>query len=304
MNFLLKKQVLQLFIIIVMPFTAFAQMPHDALYMPKKTICTAFMYGKTDFKEYWEGELLRNNLNMGTNTTQSFGIMSAYGITDRLNVIAMLPYITTQNSAGNLRGQKGIQDLSLWLKYKIVSKNGFSLHGVLGGSTPVSNYLPDFLPMSIGMQTKTASAKIIANYTHSSGFYITAHGTYSLRSNIKIDRDAYQAFGKVVNSNQVNVPNAADGATRIGYTKNGFQAEVFANYFTCVSGDNIRRNDMPFPTNNMQMSAVGVYTKYQYKQIGAFVQVSQVLTGLNVGKSLGLSGGITWQMNFNKTEKR
>jgi hypothetical protein len=164
----------------------------------------------------------------------------------------------------------------------------------------MADYVPDFLPMSIGLQSKTVSGKIIANYTHSSGLYLTAHGTYSLRSNIKIDRNAYQAFGKIINSNQVNVPNAADAAARLGFMKNGFQAELFASYFTCLSGDNIRRNDMPFPTNNMRMTSAGFYAKYQYKKIGAMAQVSQVLYGLNVGKSLGFSAGITWQMNFNK----
>ena len=300
MNSNFRKQVLRLFIALLLPFSTFAQMPHDAIYMPKKTLCTAFMYGKSDFKEYWEGSLLRNNLNIGTNTTQSFSIMPAYGLTDRLNIIAMLPYITTKNSAGNLLGQRGLQDISVWLKYKLISKGGFSLGTVLGASTPVTNYLPDFLPMSIGLQSRSVSGKIVANYTHKSGIYATAHGTYMLRSNIKIDRDAYQAFDKIIYSNQVNVPHAADAAARLGYTNSGFQAEIFANYFTCISGDNIRRNDMPFPTNKMQMTSVGIYAKYQYKNIGLNAQVSQVLLGLNMGKSLSFSTGILWQIDFNK----
>ncbi len=300
MKIFIQKQTLYILFSLIAPFLAMAQMPHDAIYMSKKTICSALLYGNSSFSNYWEGSLLRDNPNMGTNTMQSFSIMSAYGITDKLNVIAMIPYVTTQNSAGNLLGQKGIQDFSIWLKYRVLEKNGFSLHGVLGASTPMSNYIPDFLPMSIGLKAKTASGKIIVDYTHSSGLYLTAHGTYTLRSNIKIDRDGYQAYEKVINSNQVAVPNAVDAAVRVGVLKEKFQAEVFVNRFNCVNGDNIRRNDMPFPTNNMRATAVGFYGKFQYRNTGLIGQVSQVLNGLNVGKSLNYSVGLLWQINFNK----
>ncbi len=296
MKRLLKISILQLVFTFFCSVAAMAQMPHDALYMPKKTLCTALMYGNNSFSEYWEGTLLRDNRNIGKNITQSASIMSAYGIANRLNLIAMLPYIATHNTAGNLLGQQGLQDFSLWLKYKLIEKNGFSLNTVLGGSVPTHNYVPDFLPMSIGLKAKTASGKIVANYAHTSGLYCTAHGTYTLRSNITIDRDAYQSYQKIINTNQVAVPNAMDAAVRIGFLKKKIQAEIFANYFSCVAGDNIRRNDMPFPTNNMQATAVGFYGKIQPRNLGVNFQISQVIKGLNVGKSLSYSVGIIYQM--------
>ena len=283
-------------------FSVFAQMPHDAIYMPKKSLCTALNYSNSTWSEYWEGSLLLNNQNIGKNVTQSVSIMPVYGITERLNVLAMLPYITTHNTSGNLLGQKGMQDLSLWLKYKIFEKSGFSVHGVLGGSMPISNYVPDFMPMSIGLQAKTAMARLLLNYKHHSGLYATTHATYTLRSNITIDRDAYQVFEKVINSNEVAVPNATDAALRIGYLKPKFQAEVFLNRFTCTSGDNIRRNDMPFPTNNMRATSVGLYGKFQPKKLGAIAQVSQVIDGLNMGKALSFSVGVIYQCSFAKKE--
>ena len=50
--------------------------------------------------EYWEGTLLRENLNVGTVTTKTLGWMGTYGVTDRLNVIAMAPYVWTKASGG------------------------------------------------------------------------------------------------------------------------------------------------------------------------------------------------------------
>ena len=286
----------------------YAQMPHDVIYMPKRIACLAVYYGNSSWKEYWENTLKRENLNIGTHTTQSFMPMLVVGITDKLNVIMGLPYVSTKASAGNLMGQKGVQDLSGWVKYELVKNDkGLSLHGVVGASIPVGNYVPDFLPMSIGMQAKTATGRLIANYTHKSGVYATAHASYILRSKINIDRDAYQADNRIYNSNEVGVPNATDAAARIGYIKDGsrIQAEAFVEHFTCVSGDNIRRNDMPFPTNNMTSTSVGFYGKYQPKNIGFNVRIAKVLDGQNVGQTLSYSVGLLYQINaFKKVEKK
>jgi hypothetical protein len=274
-----------------------AQMPHDAIYMPKGTSCLAVSYGSSSWKEYWENTLKRENLNIGTHTTQNVMPMVAAGITDKLNVIVGLPYVSTKASAGNLMGQKGLQDLSLWVKYKMFDGEGLSLHAIGGASTPVSDYVPDFLPMSIGLKSKTATGRLLANYQHKSGLYLTAHGSYSGRSNIKVDRDAYLAYGKMYNTDEVALPNTTDAAIRIGYLKKAIQAEAFIERNACVSGDNIRRNDMPFPTNKMNMTMVGAYAKFQPKNIGLNARVNYVTNGLNVGQSFGYSLGLLYQIN-------
>lgn len=277
----------------------YAQMPHDAIYMNKNSICIAASYANSQWSEYWENTMKRENLNIGTHTTQSVMPMIAYGITKKLNVLAGVPYVWTKTSAGNLMGQKGVQDLSVWLKYNMVqSAGGLSLHGVLGGSLPVSNYVKDFLPMSIGIGSKTITARLIGHYRNTSGFYVTAHASYFFRSNIKVDRDAYQADDRVYNTNEVRIPNATDVAARAGYYKKGIQAEVFVDKGTCVGGDYIRRNDMPFPTNNMKSTGVGFYGKFQPKNIGFTVMARRVVAGENMGQSTTLSVGFLYQINF------
>ena len=82
--------------------------------------------------------------------------------------------------------------------------------------------------------------------------------------------------------------------------KKGLQTEVYVNRFTCIGGDNIRRNDMPFPTNNMQMTSVGFYGKYQPKSFGVMARASYVTNGLNVGQSTSYSAGIAYLLNFKK----
>lgn len=278
---------------------AWAQMPHDAIYMPKKTVCIAGMYGRSTWTSYWEGTLQRENFNIGTHTTQSVSVMPAIGVSDRVNVILNLPYVWTSTSAGNLMGQKGIQDLSAWLKVKAVAYKGLSLNAVLGGSLPVGNYVPDFLPMSIGLQARTVSGRLIANYTHpKTGLYLTAHGTYNWRGNIRVDRDAYQANDRVYNTSEVSVPNAYDAAVRLGVVRRIWQTEVFAERFACLSGDNIRRNDMPFPTNKMEATQVGWYGKVQPRNLGLNARVAYVIDGLNVGQSTTFMIGVLYQLHF------
>lgn len=279
-----------------------AQMPNDAIYMPKGTVCVGTMYSHSSWSQYWENTLKRENLNIGTHTTQSVMVMPAIGIADRFNVILSLPYVWTKTSAGNLMGQKGIQDFSAWLKVKAVDSKGFSVNGLLGASIPVSKYVPDFLPMSIGLQCRVVTGRVLLNYTHpKTGLYVTAHSSYMWRSNINVDRDAYQADDRVYNTNEVRVPNAYDLGGRLGILKQKWQTEIWAERNSCVNGDNIRRNDMPFPTNNMQATMVGWYGKFQPKALGINARVGYVTNGLNAGQSTSYMVGVLYLFGFKKS---
>ena len=88
------------------------------------------------------------------------GLMGIYGITSRLAIVAGAPYVWTDASAGVLHGMHGIQDLSGWLKWeayrqKIGSRGELSLFAAVGASVPLTNYLADYLPLSIGLHSST-----------------------------------------------------------------------------------------------------------------------------------------------------
>jgi hypothetical protein len=291
-------------IILACSWRVLAQMPNDAIYMSKSTACLALSYSRSSWDKYWESNLLRENLNIGTHTTQSAMAMLAVGVTNDVNVIVGLPYVWTQASAGNLRWQRGVQDFSGWVKYRFLNKSGLSLHAIVGGSLPASNYIPDFLPMSIGLQAKTATGRFMASYRHQSGVYVTGSAAYTFRSKITIDRDAYQADDRVYNTNEVSVPNAYDYSARIGYLKKAIQAEGFLEHGACDGGDGIRRNDMPFPTNNMKSTMAGVYAKFQPKNLGFNARASYVIEGTNVGQSTAFSVGILYQFKYLKTTEK
>ena len=68
-----------------------AQTVDDAVMMGKRQLCTGFVYQDDRWDQYWEGTLKRDNLNIGSLTTESVTWVGNYGITNRINVIAMLP---------------------------------------------------------------------------------------------------------------------------------------------------------------------------------------------------------------------
>ncbi|HSC37296.1 MAG TPA: hypothetical protein VLD19_05485, partial [Chitinophagaceae bacterium] len=148
--------------------TAMAQTDADAIMMSKHNLCIGPMYSYSSWKDYWEGTLKRNNENLGTVSTQMAAVMGTYGVTDKLNVLFGLPYVKTRASAGTLHGQKGLQDLSLWIKWmpyeKKVGKGTLSLYGIGGLSTPTTNYVADFLPLSIGLHSTNLTLRVMADY--------------------------------------------------------------------------------------------------------------------------------------------
>jgi hypothetical protein len=139
----------------------------DAIMMGKNQFCVGPMAGYSSWKEYWEGTNKRDNANLGTVSTQTYSVMGNYGAGKKLNLLFNLPYIKTKASAGQFHGMKGLQDLSLWVKYLAIEKDlgagVISVYPVGGISFPVSNYSPDFLPFSIGSHSTNLSGRLIAD---------------------------------------------------------------------------------------------------------------------------------------------
>ena len=261
-------------------------------------VCLAGLYGRTQWNQYWEGGSKRENANIGTVTHQSAMFMGAVGIRPRLNLLAMLPYIASQASQGQLAGQQGVQDLSIWLKYRAIDlklgSGKLKVFALGGASAPLSDYVPDFLPMCIGLGSKTATARAIVDYRIEQGFYLTLRASHTWRSNIFIDRDAYQYNGKLYYTNEVPLPNIVEGGALLGWRKGPWVSALTFDRFNCLSGDDIRPNDMPFPTNRMGASSAGVMGKYEGKHWGITASASQVFAGRNVGRNTALQAGLLY----------
>ena len=98
-----------------------AQSLDDGTLLARRTLGAGVSYTHEDWSRYWEGTLSRSNGNVGSVSTQTVTLLSAYGVTDRLTVLAMLPYVWTDASQGPLHSMHGIQDLTLGAKYRLLS---------------------------------------------------------------------------------------------------------------------------------------------------------------------------------------
>ncbi|MBS1935663.1 MAG: hypothetical protein JST96_16805, partial [Bacteroidetes bacterium] len=163
-----QKLLLIISVCFLIPFVSKSQTDIDAIMMAKNNFCVGGMYGQSSWKNYWEGTFKRNNQNLGTVSTKMVSLMGTYGITSKLNVIVGAPYIWTHATAGTLHGMKGIQDLSLWLKWMPVEQRlgsgTLSVYTIGGFSTPLTNYQADFLPLTIGLHSTTLSGRLMVDY--------------------------------------------------------------------------------------------------------------------------------------------
>jgi len=285
-----------------------AQTDIDAVMMEKNAFCIGPMFGYSSWTNYWEGTLKRENLNLGDLSTQMYSVMGNYGITNKLNVLFGLPYVKTKASAGQLNGQEGVQDLSLWVKWKAFSKKiasgRLSLIAIGGYSFPISDYTADFLPMSIGLESKNLSLRGMADYQRGSWFG-TVSGTYVVRSNITLDRNSYYTT-EMHYTNEVDMPDVASFNIRAGYRDKGLIAEAVFDHWNTLGGFDITRNNMPFASNEMDMSRIGFNFKYDmpfHPQLSITGNVMTTISGRNVGQATGYNAGIFYVIDFTKKKK-
>ena len=281
----------------------------DAIMMNKNQFCNGLQYTHSSWKNYWEGELKRDNPNLGTVTTQSVMYMANYGITDNLNVMVGAPYIWTKPSAGNMSGMNGIQDISAFVKWKAyqqkIGKGKLSLFAIGGISTPISDYVIDFLPFSIGLGTTNLTARAMVDYLVGK-INITGSASYIRRSNTELDRNAYYDT-ELRLTNEINMPDAALYQLRAGYRGKYLLAEGVLLNWTTLGGFDITRNNMPFPSNKMNNTTVGAFVKYTLKQhtnLSILGSANFTIAGRNMGQANTYSAGVFYAFYFSKADKK
>lgn len=284
-------------------FNANGQTPWDEVMMQKGEICAAFMFEHSSWNQYWEGSNLRGNANIGTFTRLMGMPMIAMGLTQKVNIITSLPYVSTNASGGTQVGQSGIQDLSIsvkvdWLQKQLGNGRLFFLTNI-HFSTPIGSYLSDYMPFSIGVGTPELGIRGIGGYKMDNGLVFRGGLAYLWRGQSEIERDYYYENGSVYSS-FMNVPNAINLHGAIGYwtLDNRLRMEATFMSLNCLTGDDIRAYNRPQPTNKMELSQVGGWVQYYInadRGLGALAYFNQTLSGRNMGKATTIGVGLTYQ---------
>jgi hypothetical protein len=285
-------------------FGAYAQTPSDGLMMEKGDLCAGVVYNYDVWDHYWEGDLYRTNGNIGSLRRQTVMPMFALGIGKHINLIGALPWMQVDATAGTLDGVRGFQDAGIWLKGLLADKQlgegSLRVFGVVGYAGPASRYLPDYMPLSLGLGCREGMARAIVQYDRVSGWYLRSQAAFHLRSHCTIERIFYYANGQPHYTNKVDVPNALSwdvvaGAWLLG---RALRAEARLEGMNSLSGDDIRRQLEPFPTNRMIATRLGLFGQYYYPRLNGLsfiVQGGYVLTGRNVGRSASVGVGALYQ---------
>lgn len=294
--------------LLLAPLFINAQTDIDAIMMNKNNFCFGAVYQHSSWNKYWEGSFKRDNLNLGTVSTKSLALMANYGFSDKLNLILSLPYLKTNASAGTMEGQEGLQDISLALKYRpFINTKGNTTYSVYvfgNFSAPLSNYSADYLPLSLGLRSKTAALRLMSDYQRGP-FFATLSAAYVKKANITIDRNSYYT-SEMHYTNEVDMPDAISTNLRIGYRSNRLIAEaILDNWVTQSGGFDITINNMPFPSNTMNALKAGVNTKYTLKNLPALSITggfNYVVQGRNIGQSNTFYAGLLYFIKTKKNE--
>ena len=288
--------------------SASAQTIDDGIMMRRANLFTGTLYTYDYWNNYWEGHLKRDNGNIGTITTRSTTWFANYGVTDRLNVLVSLPYIWTRASQGVLHGQSGIQDISLSVKCNFLERHigdraNLRAIAVVTGGLPLSNYTPDFLPLSIGSASKRIGGRFTSFYHHDRGWFLNGTTSYTWRASIHLDRPYYFTDGQLFLTDEVALPNVFDYSVGGGYLKHRIMIPFTFTQQRMQSGGDIRRQDMPFVSNRMNFSKVGVFAMtpipfLKNNPLRVRFGYDRIIDGRNVGQSNTFTAGMMYTFNF------
>lgn len=288
-----------------------AQTPSDAIMMKGKQVCLLLDYNFSKFDHYWEGDFKRDNPTIGTVRRHSVMPMMAIGILDNLNVYAGVPHISTSSSnpnGGKFAGVSGFQDLTLAVKYrwlhKALRKGHLSSLATVGFATPISNYLSDYMPYSIGFGAPELSYRAIVQYEGNNRLYLRAAGAYVWKGYTEAERAYYYNDGSYFTP-WMDVPSAITAELVLGkwLLNRALQVELSYGGQHSLSGDDIRAYNAPQPTNQVNMHRVGVFVHYYVPSVpglGFIAYHNRVIHGRNAPEFKTVGVGATYFFNYRK----
>lgn len=259
----------------------------DGFPQGKGKLAVALSYTRENFDNFYLGEKKTPISIRGLDNiiTQSVNLYSAYGLTDKIDIILNLPYISAKSSrlAENKKvREENIQNGAMVLEWRTLQKEGskgvFSLTTAIGLSTPLSKYATNLI-YGIGNQSSHLNPSLLLQHKFSSGLFINGQGGYSFRTN--------------------KVPDAALFAAKIGFAATRFYIDGYINNQTSTSGIDIGGPGFTperFPETRVNTTNIGasVYAPVVHT-VGITLGGGKRLTGRNAGLPTWYTGGLVLQ---------
>ena len=146
-------------------------------------------------------------------------------MTDRLNVIAMVPYgWTTTPARASSHGMNGVQDLSVAAKCNAAldtadeAPASLQAFAVVSGAAPArATTRPTSTRCRSGSASRRVSARADLHFQANAGWFVDGSGAYTWRGNVKLDRPSYFTNGQLYLSDEVAMPDVIDYTVSAGY---------------------------------------------------------------------------------------
>lgn len=283
-----------------------AQAVDDGVVLARRDLVVGAVYVHDSWREYWEGPLKRDNGNIGTLTTQATVWFANYGVTDRLTVLGSVPRVWTKASQGVLSNMEGFQDVSVAVKYRLFENKttrvgAVRVLAVAATGMPMTDYTPDFQPLSIGLGTRRLSGRGTVSVRFPFGWSASWSSAYTWRSDVTLDRPFYFTDDTMFFTDHVDMPNVFDYIASVGFAVPAVQTSFAFSQQHTLGGGDIRRQDMPFVSNRMNFSRIGAMVNVPVPKmdtLAARFQYGYTVAGRNVGQSTTMTVGLDYRLRF------
>lgn len=234
----------------------------------------AISYTAEGYDEFWVGDTRVSDPGVGKVDIQSLTLWFQWGLTDKLAVVANLPYVDADSDGLGGFADSGLQDFSLLFKYRLLSAGPHTLLGGAGVRTAAGDYEGN-LPVDLGDDTTDTLFRLVYQY-QAGPFYLSQQVGYDLRSNDA--PDGYPLF------------------TEIGFTAG--RVTYSATYCQLIAdgGTDIGDPGFTFPSNGDEYSRAGLKLfGLLTERVGLSGSYFFTLDGRNSGDTDGFSVGAVFR---------
>jgi hypothetical protein len=282
------------------------------------SIPTSFLFAQGPIDGYLKGE---GNLDMaiGMNFSRSknyfgvdnevynlpysanmFSVFAQYGITDKLDAVATIPFIFGQF-------ENKFQDMGLFLKYRPIYKE-FNKKGKIGtilstGYTfPMSDYTPD-VTGALGQRAQIFPFRLVTQLEFYKGFFLNLTGTY----NARVDKLSPETITNTLVLNPdfvMDAPaNSAVFLMRAGMATTRHFFEVIMEYQKTYGGvDFVPEVVQPSQLYGVDYFKIGGTYYYGFDTNGIAFNASYIPSGRNIGNIF--SASISFILKFTDLNKK
>jgi len=227
---------------------------------------------------------------------QLVSAFATYGIDDRLNLIASIPYVITESSSGLQDGALFLKGLVLRVPFGKTDEQSLDVLGALGVSLPLSKY-EVVAAGAIGQRAQVVQPRLVAQYNRPGFFASTVLG-YNYRFD-ELDVDRLREIQQTRPAYQPEQPaDYLTGLFRIGVPTSTLYVDAWLEVQRSLSGQDfvpdVEELPQPYAVDYQQLGGTIYYGEGPHWGFAA--SGATFLGGRNTSKLWRISGTLIYKI--------